>query len=202
MTSPALQAMHSSERQDWRTPLWFLGLVRRVFQGCIGLDPCTGLENPTRAAAFCTEVGTYLGGARARRVSWDDGLELDWDEFALERGIEGGNFVNFPYADADAWSRKLASVSSETIVLCPCRPETKWAKRLLSWSAGRLDWSSSRYGARVNFDLPINAGESAGDARKSGAAFPAAVYYLGPARGVRRFRYHFGDHGGWVKGGG
>ncbi len=40
----------SSARQDWRTPPWFLDLVRQV--GIITLDPASAPDNPTGAAAF------------------------------------------------------------------------------------------------------------------------------------------------------
>lgn len=45
--------LHSSERQDWRTPPWFLALVRASSpDGRIALDPATHWTNPAEADSF------------------------------------------------------------------------------------------------------------------------------------------------------
>lgn len=60
----------------WGTPDHLLELVRSVFDGVIGLDPCTQMENPTNALKFFTKQ--------------DDGLTQSWNSETV--------FMNPPYS--------------------------------------------------------------------------------------------------------
>lgn len=77
------------ERSDWRTPAWFLDLVRQI--GPIDLDPATAPNNPTGARRYYAQGGPeaapfadgYLGPC---------GLAGSWT-----RTRDGLAFVNPPY---------------------------------------------------------------------------------------------------------
>lgn len=102
----------------WLTPPEELDLVRRYAP--VGLDPCTGPDNPTDAKHYYTEE--------------DDGLAQDWDGYGLV-------FVNPPYSLTDVekeearrlgvpitppirlWAAKIAEQAMEgvtIIALLPC----------------------------------------------------------------------------------
>lgn len=75
----------SSELHDWRTPPWFLDLVRGV--GPIVLDPATSPDNPTRADTF---FAPGLTSASEGRHLGECGLRGDWSRVGLA-------FINPPY---------------------------------------------------------------------------------------------------------
>lgn len=103
------------------TPEWLLELVREVGNGEIGLDPCTTLDNPTRAVRYCTPDGFF---AAYVRLSADDGLTVSW----LSRGLV---FANEPYSRATSmpWSRKIVEEAErgvEIIRLTRASTDTAW----------------------------------------------------------------------------
>jgi phage N-6-adenine-methyltransferase len=119
-----IEACLSSDKMDWRTPEDILELVRRY--DSIGLDPCTGPENPTKAAYFFTEA--------------DNGLERSW----MGRGLV---FVNPPYGRAVAkWAAKCAREGGETsvIALLPARPDSRWFHDAVFRQSTAICWLKGR----------------------------------------------------------
>jgi hypothetical protein len=198
----------SSERQDWRTPEWFLELVRSV--GPIALDPATAKHNPTKAAQFYSpEIPMVTPG-------WlgPCGLASEWSA----RGL---TFVNPPYGAhlsgpvepgyrimrkgqlvgvGRGWAQKIARHHGETIALVPVRTETEWWRTLFAWADLVLFWSSPEHGCRISFVNP-DTGKP-----QQGSNLASTVFYRAPimlgAEGCRRFRDAFSPHGTLVHGGG
>jgi hypothetical protein len=193
----------SSERMDWRTPEWFLELVREV--GEIDCDPATGPENPTRAAHFYSQVppgcNVLVHGAYAGRC----GLDGRWSE----RGL---TFVNPPYGAhlsgpiqsraevkkkgvvvgvGKGWARRIAHAPGEVISLVPVRTETAWWQELFAASTSTLLWSSRRFGGRIRFIHP--------ETGKPGPQpnLASTVFYHGPR--PERFAAVFGPHGTLIR---
>ncbi len=109
MNAPAPLTLASDE---YRTPEWFLDLVRRFNNGDqIGLDPCTTRPNPVGARAFYTKA--------------DNGLVLPWHGWGLV-------FVNCPYSSPNLqlWvtkaAREAVTRKVEVILLVPATPATSW----------------------------------------------------------------------------
>ena len=75
----------SSARQDWRTPEWFLDLVRQV--GPITLDPASAPDNPTKAAIYFARSHAAPGPSVYRGTC---GLAGGWSRAGLA-------FINPPY---------------------------------------------------------------------------------------------------------
>lgn len=191
----------SSERQDWRTPGWFLRLVEAVNCGrLIALDPASSPGNP---------AGAQLALHQPSDPSAPCGLSIDWAAHLAAHGLAGGMvFVNPPYGahlsgevDPGAlivrkgkvigrgtgWARKIASYDGECIALVPVRSEVVWWRELFAWSSSTLLWSSPTYGSRIAFVDP-DTGEE-----KSGSNLASTVFYRGPR--VERFLEVFGPHG-------
>lgn len=175
-------AMLSSERQDWQTPLFFLGLLRRVDH--IGYDPATAPDNPTRAHVYSTPNGTYN---RDGIVDFRDGLTMNWE--LAHRWSGGLLFLNPEYGRAlPDWIDKWADEhTGQSALLVPTRTETDWFKKAWSRSKLRLDWGSSLLGKRLPFHVP-------GTSEFSGSkpAHASTVLYRGAkhARFARVFRPH------------
>jgi hypothetical protein len=185
----------STKRHDWQTPEWFLDLVRSV--GKVGFDPCTNASNPVDAPRFLTQSETSCG----LRDPWP---ELGPDELA---------FVNPPYGkhlrgeiDPDylirerdevvgvgrGWAERIASCTASNIIaLVPARTDTQWFRRLYSECDALCLWSSSHFGARINF-VHANLGYPA-----KGSTFPSAVFFRQNVghHMVARFCEVFGPHG-------
>lgn len=105
-------------RDDWQTPECVLERVRKV--GAIGIDPCTGDDNPVQAPTF------YTGGVD------DDGLVETWVH-PLAGALA---FANWPYSKSAQWAEKAAqeaALGASIIVLCAARPDTRWWARM--WNA-------------------------------------------------------------------
>lgn len=111
-----LDPLMSSANPNWETPDEFLSLVREVFGGPIGHDPCTTPDNPTSAYSFETPD--------------TNGLSSDW-------GRNSPVYMNPPYGRGIApWVRKARDEGSrgvEIIALLPARPDTKWFQGV--WTA-------------------------------------------------------------------
>lgn len=154
------------ERQDWQTPPDFLALVRAVFGGYIGLDPCTVASNPCAALNFYTPE--------------TDGLSKRWNGF-------GPVFMNPPYGrEIASWAQRLRleveSGGVEAIALLPARTDTGWWHREVTGATAVCFLKG-----RIRFVHP-ETGE-----RQGAGKFPSAVPYWGPS--VDRFRHVFGPLG-------
>jgi hypothetical protein len=208
----------SSERQDWRTPEWFLELVRNVAP--IAMDPATTLANPTRARRF---YAPGLDPLMPTFGCWGAcGLAAEW----LAMPTHGLTFVNPPYGahlsgpvDPNAeiwrkdrrtgerklvgvgtgWAQKIAQHHGETIALVPVRTETEWWRTLFAWADLALFWSSPEHGCRISFVNP-DTGKP-----QQGSNLASTVFYRAPllcaSAGLERFRGIFGPHGTLVHGG-
>jgi len=98
------KALYTSKNQNWQTPPDLLELVRQV--GPIVLDPCTSIDNPTKAMVFYTEA--------------DNGLAQPWSKSGL-------NFCNPPYSDVKIWTKKCVAEwtrGCEVMSLIPARTDT------------------------------------------------------------------------------
>jgi len=184
----APDALLSSASSRWRTPVWFLELVRRV--GPIVLDPASTADNPTGALAWYTPA--------------QNGLRLPWP-------VSGLVFVNPPYGVhlsgpvdpwrlvvkkstvlgfGSGWAARMAQHAGEGLYLVPCRRETDWWRSLNEWCDWRCEWASPARGARINFVLdpsdPVPE-------KKNGSTFASTVFYRGP--NIARFFTAFELHG-------
>jgi hypothetical protein len=196
----------SSERQDWRTPDWFLDYVRDVAP--IGLDPATSVGNTTFARRF------YAPAAPILPVYGDwlgpDGLRAPW-------GVLPPNeqeYTNPPYGPhlsgpiepeypvtkkgvivgyGRGWAEKIATSPNPGITLVPVRTETAWWRRLFYASDLVLFWSSSKHGCRISFVNP-DTGKP-----QSGSNLASTVFYRGPL--TERFARVFSPHGTLTRGG-
>jgi len=185
----ASDALLSSARQDWRTPAWFLDLVRAV--GPIALDPATSTDNPTGALAYFASAG---------------GLDLPW----TRRGLA---FVNPPYGphlsgpvDPDreivrkgivigvgsGWAERIAQDAGEWIALVPTRSDAAWWHRIHEAADWCVLWRSSKHGSRIQFVDP-DTGKA-----KTGSTLASSVFYRGP--NALRFLSVFGPHGRAIPG--
>jgi len=190
MAAPA--ALLSSANMRWRTPTWFLDLVRQV--ALIAFDPASAADNPTGATRFCTPV--------------ENGLVQPWP-------LEGLVYVNPPYGAhlsgpidpwrlvtrrdpatgvecvmgwGTGWAERMAAHEGEGLYLVPCRRETDWWRTLSAWCGWRCQWKSPTYGARINFtNDPIDP------VSKNGSTFSNTVFYKGP--NVSKFVAAFSPHG-------
>lgn len=205
----------SSARQDWRSPGWFLDLVRRV--GPIEFDPCTELENPTGAEHHVAQVLEWHPPLAVPRVVGPCGLRSPWER----RGLA---YINPPYGPqlsgpvqpdypiwrtrkvgdvrevvglvgvGRGWAARIAQETGECLVLVPVRTETAWWRLLHAWCDEALLWSSPEHGPRIAFVDPDTGAE------KGGSNLASTVFYRGPRRA--RFRAVFGPHGTLIPGAG
>lgn len=204
--------LFSTAFQGWRTPEWFLDLVREVAP--IAYDPATTASNVTGARAWSFQrPGDRDGGllegrttARGRPQAWGGGLQQDWRKLAGPTGLV---FCNPPYGrqlagnidvqktiydrkgkligQGTGWAQKMAQHGGNGLYLVPARTETTWWRALRAWSQLTLFWSSPEYGSRIRFwDM---------DGKPVGTApFPSCVFYRG-AESCVAFARVFGPHG-------
>lgn len=214
----AAHATLSSQRQDWLTPPWFLGLVRAV--GAIALDPATAPNNPTGAASFYAQLSEegadFAERMRAlrhgRRWLGPCGLAGPWTR-------DGLAYVNPPYGAhlsgpvepgyvhtkldrktgerivtgiGRGWAERIAQDRGELVVLVPVRTETRWWRALHTWCDLALFWSSDEYGSRINFVHAVTG--------KTGeqSNLASTVFYRGHR--PHRFAEVFGPHGRLIPG--
>jgi site-specific DNA-methyltransferase (adenine-specific) len=158
--------MNSSERHDWNTPDDYLGLVRSVFGGPVGLDPCSN--------------ATSRVGARVTYDESDDGLAQDWQG-------RGPVFVNPPYGRAlPAWVAKVVEEGgkgAEIILLVPSRTETHWFR-----AARKACDALAFANRRIRFRTPELDGQPA---HKSKNNAPSVTFYFGTR--IERFQEVFGE---------
>lgn len=165
-----LDVHYNSDRQDWQTPDHLLDLIRGY--RAIRLDPCTEIENPTKAQDIFIKV--------------DDGITQDWE---MDKG--GLVYVNPPYGrEQKFWVEKCVSeaakrpfllqndLGSEIILLVPARTDT------VHWHHGIIAHAEAicYIKGRIKFRGAHNS-----------APFPSALVYFGdrPAD----FAQHFGGLG-------
>lgn len=157
------------EAQDFQTPPQCLDLVRQVFGGQIGLDPCTVSSNPTGAGTFYTPA--------------EDGLTCSWHMWQTI-------FMNPPYGRGIGdWTNRLAfhalPPDVSAIALLPVRTDTKWWQRDVSSANAVCFWAG-----RIRFVDP-----KTGLVLPGAGKFPSAFVYWGP--NAARFREVFGKMG-WI----
>lgn len=188
------------ERSDWRTPAWFLDLVRQI--GPIDLDPATAPNNPTGARRYYAQGGPeaapfadgYLGPC---------GLAGSWT-----RTLDGLAFVNPPYGAhlsgpvephyvikrkgvtigiGRGWAARIAQDPGEWLALVPTRTDSEWWHVLHSACSWGTFWRSPTFGARIQFVDP-DTGRARG-----GSNLASSVFYHGP--NADRFLRTFAPHG-------
>jgi len=178
-----VSALLSSARQDWRTPPYFLDLVRQV--GEIALDPASAPDNPTNARRFYAQ----------------DGLALPWDR-------DGLAFINPPYGahlsgpvepdyvhrrksvitgHGRGWARRIVQDQGDWIALVPTRTDAAWWHELHAAADWGVFWRSPEHGSRIQFVDP-DTGRPRG-----GSTLASSVFYHGAD--ADRFLRAFSPHG-------
>lgn len=176
----------------WRTPAWFLALVRQV--GEIVLDPASAPDNPTGALRVFTpaengliqpwpSVGlVYINPPYGPHLSG----QIDPWKLVTKKDKETGN--EYVLGWGTGWAERMAQHDGEGLYLVPCRRETDWWRRLNEWCDWRCEWKSPEYGARINFvNDPLDPPS------KNGSTFPSTVFYRGP--NAHAFVRAFAPHG-------
>lgn len=119
----SLATLHSSDRQDWRTPEHLLDLVRGVAD--IGLDPCASSDP---AHHF----------ARVNVTQAEDGLSVDWGALIGPHELA---YVNPEYGRAlPSWVGKWADEPVESVLLAPARTDTRWFRDATAACSARCLW--------------------------------------------------------------
>ena len=190
----------SSKNHDWRTPGYFLDLVRLL--AVIVFDPATADDNPTGALIYSTRRGLF---SRDEHVTKCSGLTVDWVVQCkracawLRRSLPVGiTFINSPYGKAlPIWVKRACLFADyaraqglrnyQQLLLVPARTETVWFKT--AWASANycLLWGSPTLGSRIRF---VRGGK-----KKHGAMFPNAVFFWGDEKQCARFAQVFGEHG-------
>ena len=131
----SMQALMSSESEEYLTPAWLLDLVERVAP--IGLDPCGHLKSEaTRRAKIACVLPTNLPGAGGA-----DGLRTAW---SLNNEAGSLVFVNPPYGrQLKPWAEKMATERDCPIItLVPARVDTAWWRTLNPWACRPGVWTT------------------------------------------------------------
>lgn len=152
-------------RCDWRTPEDVLERVRLVFGGPIALDPCTALDNPTKALAPFTEHG----------------LEVSWL-------IHSNVFMNPPWSRdlklyawhwaANMWHVAQDQPNKQMIEVLPASVNSEWFHK---WVMPCTAICFPR--GRIKYVPPP------GYVPSSSPTFDSAIAYWGPA--PLHFKSHF-----------
>jgi len=114
-------------RPDWRTPKAVVTLVQNIYGGTIKTDPCASQDPGYHFAS--TNLTTQ-------------GLEFPWD---------GTCYINPPYGrPISKWVEYGSSQSCPQIWLVPARVDTRWWRKLMSYTAifaikdGRLKFDDGK----------------------------------------------------------
>lgn len=103
------------------TPPYVLEPVREALGGTIGLDPCTELDNPTRADRFFTVE--------------EDGLAHPW-------GFADSVYINPPYGEARGdWVDRavgIAASGTPVVMLIPAHTDTRIFQRALETASAMV----------------------------------------------------------------
>ncbi len=171
-----------SDSKVWRTPEWFLELVRQL--GVIGLDPCS---NPDSLVHALVEYMLERG---------ENGLAHSW------RG-HGLVFVNPPYGRDEiepfllkAW-REFHAITDgdQCILLVPANTDTAWFQRYCSTASALCFYGKTRdprSRSRIQFLPPV--GKEV-DPKDNTSTVANLVVYWGAQ--VELFRATFSPYG-WV----
>lgn len=142
----------TAARQDWCTPKWLVDLVRRVFGGIIGLDPCSNAQSIVHAAD-----------------EWfRNGLDFPW---------AGNVYVNPPYGRGIAkWIQKAVRERQSrfgaraVIMLIPAAVGTKfWHKwvwpyaHAICFLKGRVRFEGAETGAPMDTAVVYFGDKAGGD---------------------------------------
>lgn len=102
MNSNDRKVIFGSGNDEYETPEWLYDILNEVFD--FTLDPCSTEENHLAPKYFTRET---------------DGLKQSWSWNRV--------FVNYPYSQAKKWLAKIGeeSMTSDIVVLCPARTDTK-----------------------------------------------------------------------------
>lgn len=164
-------------KKDWGTPEVYVGAVRKMFDGSVSLDPCSGPHS-------------IVGAETEWMPPEHDGLRAEWNYPTI--------YVNPPYgADRESgtriidWLKKCADAAdehgSEVLALVPVATNTAHWKLYVF---GRAAAVCFLYDTRLRFLV---------DGRRGGKGAPMAcamVYWGGGS--VQRFRDVFGRYGAVV----
>jgi hypothetical protein len=164
----SLQFAHSSNTNEWRTPVRYVDVLREVFEGRIELDP-----------ASSTKGNEVVGAERYYTIS-DDGLAQPWNADTL--------FLNPPYgkligkSHAGVWAQRLISeytsgnVRQAILLVTACTSE-RWFQPLFQYPL-----------CFTNHRIPFNGVDGKGKAPTKGSAF---VYFgTNPERFASIFSAH------------
>lgn len=102
MNSNDRKVVFSSGNDEWETPIELYKTLDSLFH--FTLDPCATDDNHLAPNWFTKD---------------DNGLKKRWEGNTV--------FVNYPYSDAKQWLAKIGeeSTTSDIVVLCPARTDTK-----------------------------------------------------------------------------
>ena len=182
-------ALLSSARQDWRTPEWFLDLVRKV--GPIALDPASAPDNPTGAALHLWQG--HPGGVCGLAHTWArSGLAFVNPPYGahLSGLVDPGYKIlrgGVPTGVGRGWAQRIAQDRGEWLALVPTRSDAEWWHVLHEACAWGLFWRSPSYGSRIQFVDPDT------NRPRGGSTLASSVFYHGP--NVDRFLRVFAPHG-------
>lgn len=163
-----------AKRGDWRTPPEVLELVRQVFGGRIGLDPCAAPE-PEHSFA----KGNFAGPTGSPA----DGLAHEW---------RGSVYVNPPFGELAAWAEKCAlehrAHGAEVILLLPSRTDTAYWHEHLSAAALLCLWRGRMkfVGAPASCPFPVTLAYFGHRPAVFHAVFAARGMIVAPSAPARR----------------
>lgn len=186
----------SSAFHGWRTPPFFLELVRQV--GPIALDPCTTRDNPTGAARIYVAPASPFDSSPCGLSSpwWAGGLVYANPRYG--RYLRGPVRPRAPVLKTvdgvkrlegfgTGWVAKMCEHRGEGLYLVPSRTDTTWWRELYAWCDWLVQWSSAEHGSRIHFIDPAT-GEQV-----KGSNLPSSVFYRGPR--AQAFCEAFAPHG-------
>lgn len=123
------EAIFSSEKQDWCTPIAILRMMYGAWPEGVFLDPCSN-------------ISSIVNAKKAYTID-DNGLVQDWSEDLPAQGLI---YVNPPYGKAlDEWATVIATkhaamrdagVMHAIVTLVPARTDTQWFRSLLRGAEG------------------------------------------------------------------
>lgn len=161
-----------SATKDWCTPPSIISSVKEVFNGTIGLDPCSN-------------EWSLVGAEQEYCLPEHDGLVEPWDARTI--------YVNPPYGNDKVrgtriihWFEKIASAAdrgSEVIALVPVATNTKHWKCYVYPKAAAICFL---YQPRLRFFIQ-------GKEDPKGAPMSCAILYYG--HNLERFAEVFREHG-------
>jgi len=163
----------SSVKDYWQTPQHIVNSVGLLLNRRIMLDPCAKDENSAKYMHFIDEA---LDGLN---TSWLDFISFDEDNCM----IDGFVFVNPPFSQLKAWSKKCVEEANKGLVVVLLHPDTPDTAvyQYIEYHCNLQLLPTSR----VNYIDPDNG------KIKSGVNFPSilSVFTGMPCRSVDRVRF-------------